>query len=80
MPTNVTQKDETLKQVIDYCEKKINDIWHDIDIYIEHCGVGDAVYSQLMGQVDAYKDIAGKCHRLLFRSGSMLVEGENDGD
>lgn len=69
MATNVTQKDKTLQQIIDYCEKKINDIGHDSDSYIEYWGVGDAVYSQLRGQVDAYKDIAGKCHRLRFDSG-----------
>lgn len=80
MATNVTQKDKTLQQIIDYCEKKIDDIGHDIDSYIECWGVGDAVSSQMRGQVDAYKDIAGKCYRLLFRSGSMPVEGENDGD
>lgn len=75
-----SEKDKTLNEIISYCEKKMTDIGHDIDIYIEHCGVGDAVYSQLRGQVDTYKDIAGKCHRLLFRSGSMPLEGENQSE
>lgn len=64
MPTNMTEKDETLKQVIDYCEKKMNDIGHDIDIIEEHLDVSDTVYCQLQGQVDAYEDIALKCINL----------------
>lgn len=64
MPTNMTEKDETLKQVIDYCEKKMNDIGHDIDIIEEHLDVSDTVYCQLQGQVDAYEDIALKCRHL----------------
>jgi hypothetical protein len=64
MATNVTQKYKTLKQVIDYCEKKMNDIGHDLDIINEHLDVSDTVYCQLQGQVDAYEDIALKCINL----------------
>ena len=61
MATNVTQKDETLKQVIAYCEKKMVDIGHDLDIIADHLDLSDTVYCQLQGQVDAYEDVALKC-------------------
>lgn len=80
MATNVAQKDKTLKQVIAYCEKKMNVLWHDIGAIESTTGTNDEVALTLRGQVEAYEDIAGKCHRLLVRSGSMPVEGENDGD
>lgn len=61
MATNVTEKDKTLSEIIAYCEKKMVDIGHDIDIIEEHLDVSDTVYCQLQGQVDAYEDIALKC-------------------
>ena len=63
MPTNVTQKDKTLKQVIDYCEKKMNDLDRDLDILADNSG-SDAVYYQAQGQMDSYEDIALKCRHL----------------
>lgn len=65
MATNVTQKDKTLKQVIGYCEKKMNDIGRNLDIIADHSDVSDSVYDQLQGQVDAYEDIALKCINLV---------------
>lgn len=76
MATNVTQKDETLNQVIAYCEMKMNVLWHDIGGIEATTGTSDTVAIELRGQVKAYEDIAGKCHRLLVRSGSMPVGGE----
>jgi len=61
MATNVTQKDKTLKQVIAYCKKKMNDIGNNVGIIVDSYD-SDAVYNQLLGQLDAYKDIALKCH------------------
>lgn len=65
MASNATQKDETLKQVIAYCQKKMVDIGNDLDIIAEHLDVSDTVYCQLQGQVDAYEDIALKCINLV---------------
>lgn len=76
MATNVTQKYETLKQVIDYCEKKMNDIGHDIDIIADHLDVSDTVYCQLQGQVDAYEDVALKC----INSFRHMKEDDTNGD
>lgn len=65
MATNVTEKDKTLNEIIAYCEKKMNDIGHDLDIIADHLDVSDSVYDQLHGQVDAYEDIALKCINLV---------------
>ena len=62
MATNVTEKDKTLNEIIAYCEKKMNDISHDLDIIADNLDVSDSVYDQLQGRVDAYEDIALKCH------------------
>lgn len=64
MATNVTEKDKTLNEIIAYCEKKMNDIGHELDIIADHLPVSDTVYDQLLGQVDAYEDIALKCCHL----------------
>ena len=80
MATNVTEKDKTLNDIISYCEMKMNALWHDIGGIEATTGTSDEVALTLRGRVEAYEDIAGKCHRLLIRSGSMPVEGENDGD
>lgn len=63
MPTNMTEKDETLKQVIDYCEKQMNDLDRDLDILADN-SCSDAVYYQAQGQMDAYEAIALKCRHL----------------
>lgn len=80
MATNVTEKDKTLNDIISYCEMKMNALWHDIGGIEATTGTSDTVAIDLRGQVKAYEDIAGKCHRLLIRSGSIPVEGENNGD
>lgn len=64
MPTNVTQKDETLNEIIAYCEKKMTDIGNNVGIIADNYG-SDAVYKQLQGQVDAYEDVALKCIHML---------------
>lgn len=80
MPTNVTEKEKTLNDIFAYCEMKMTTLWHDIGGIEATTGTSDEVALTLRGQVEAYEDIAGKCHRLLIRNGSIPVEGENDGD
>lgn len=65
MATNVTEKDKTLNEIISYCEKKMNDIGNELDIIADHLPVSDTVYGQLLGQVDAYEDVALKCIHML---------------
>lgn len=81
MATNVTQKDKTLKQVIDYCEKKMDDLGHDLGIIEDHPELfGDYVVCQVQGQVDAYEDIALKCRHLFGYSGQMPTEVPNQSE
>lgn len=74
MATNVTEKDKTLHEIIAYCEKKMNDISHDLDIIADHLDASDDVYNQLQGQVDAYEDVALKC---INASGHMKEDDTN---
>lgn len=80
MATNVTEKDKTLNEIIAYCEKKMNDIGHDVDITSDNLDVSDAVYDQLLGQIDAYEDVSLKCFHMLGFSGSMPLEVQNQSE
>ncbi|WP_288266316.1 hypothetical protein [uncultured Bifidobacterium sp.] len=79
MATNVTQKDKTLNQIIDYCEKKMNDIGNDVDIIADHSRSA-SFYNRLQGQVDAYEDVALKCLNMFGYSGSMPTEVDNQSE
>ena len=76
MATNVTEKDKTLNEIIAYCEKKMNDISHDLDIIADNLDVSDSFYDQLQGRVDAYEDIALKCINLV----EHMKEDDTNGD
>lgn len=74
MPTNVTQKDQTLQEIIDYCEKMMNDMGNDLGIIEDHPELfGDYVICNVQGQVDAYENIALKCHHML---GKAVEDGD----
>lgn len=80
MATNETAKEKTLNDIFAYCEMKMSALWHDIGGIEATTGTSDEVALTLRGQVKAYEDIAGKCHRLLIRISSIPVEGDNNGD
>lgn len=81
MATNVTQKDKTLNEIIAYCEKMMDMLSHDLDIIEDHNNeLSDWVHSQIQGQVDAYEDIALKCHHMLGYSGVMPLEVPNQSE
>ena len=65
--TDVTQQGETLQEIINYCEKKINEMYNDLDILEEHQEISDTVYFQAQGQAVAYEDIERKCHHMSFQ-------------
>lgn len=71
-----TEKAETLREIIAYCEKKINYIGRSLDIIADYADVSDEVYSQLQGQVDAYEDIALKC----INASGHMKEDDTNGD
>lgn len=78
MVTNVTEKDKTLQEVIDWCEQLAAEsmrlasallIQHDMDAY----GV-------VRGQINAYENIADHCRSLLGYTGNMPTEVSNQSE
>lgn len=77
MAVNVTQKDETLKAVIAYCEKQ-RDMECD---YIENVPwLDDGILSWDNGRIRAYEDIITYCGSLLGYTGSMPDEVPNQSE
>ena len=78
MATNVTEKDKTLQEVIDWCEQ----------LEIEGLKLANALLSQLdmaaygvvKGQINAYKKTADHCRSMLGYSGSMPSEVPNQSE
>ncbi|UVX66883.1 MAG: hypothetical protein [Moriyavirus koyama] len=78
MAVNVTEKDKTLNEIIDWCEQlEVEGLrlasallrQHDMDAY----GV-------VKGQVDAYEKTADHCRSMLGYSGSMPSEVPNQSE
>lgn len=78
MAVNVTEKDKTLNEIIDWCEHMEADgmrlasallIQHDMPAY----GV-------IQGQISAYEQTANHCRSLLGYSGSMPSEVPNQSE
>lgn len=78
MATNVTEKDKTLQEIIDWCEQSATEglrlasallRQHDMDAY----GV-------VRGQVNAYEKTADHCRSMIGHSGSMPSEVPNQSE
>lgn len=78
MARNVTQKDQTLNEIIDWCEQSAAEglrlasallMQHDMDAY----GV-------VMGQVNAYEKTADHCRSMLGHTGNMPTEAPNQSE
>lgn len=77
MPTNVTQKDATLKQVIDYCRRELGSLtWYLRTAY----WLDDATKNWNSGKARAYEDVIKHCKSMLGYSGSMPMEVENQSE
>ncbi len=77
MAINVTQKDETLKAVIAYCEKK-RDMGR---AYLENVSwLDDGILSWNHGKIKAYEDIITHCGSMLGYTGSMPDEVPNQSE
>lgn len=78
MATNVTEKDKTLQEVIDWCEQ----------LEIEGLRIANALLSQrdmvaygvVKGQINAYEKTADHCRSLLGYSGTMPTEVPNQSE
>lgn len=78
MAVNVTEKDKTLQEIIDWCEQLAAEclrlasallMQHDMDAY----GV-------VRGQVNAYEKTADHCRSMLGYGGSMPLEVPNQSE
>lgn len=75
MATNVTERDRTLQEVIDWCEQ----------LEVEGLRLANALlmqremdaYGAVKGQIDAYEKTADHCRSLLGYSGNMPSEVPN---
>lgn len=78
MATNVTEKDRTLQEVIDWCEQ----------LEVEGLRLANALlmqremdaYGAVKGQIDAYEKTADHCRSLLGYSGNMPTEVPNQSE
>lgn len=78
MATNVSQQDETLHKVIDWCEQR----------EIEGLRLANALllqrdmaaYGVVKGQINAYEKTADHCRSLLGYSGNMPTEVPNQSE
>lgn len=78
MATNVTEKDKTLQEVIDWCEQ----------LEIEGLKLANALllqydmvaYGVVKGQINAYEKTADHCRSLLGYSGTMPSEVPNQSE
>lgn len=70
MATNVTEKDKTLQEIIDWCTEWANELRDDME--------GD-FYANFM-QADALTRVIRKCRSMLGYSGSMPSEGPNQSE
>jgi hypothetical protein len=78
MTVNVTEKDKTLQEIIDWCEHMEADglrlasallMQHDM-----------SAYGAMQGQISAYEQTADHCRSLLDHSGSMPSEVQNQSE
>ena len=77
MPTNVTQKDETLKQIIDWCKS----MQADINLYLSGALWLDPVSRVMeLSKREAYGKVTDYCESMLGYSGSMPLEVENQSE
>lgn len=78
MATNVTEKDKTLQEVIDWCEQlEIEGLELANALLLQH---DMAAYGVVRGQINAYEKIANHCRSLLGYSGNMPTEVPNQSE
>lgn len=78
MATNVTEKDKTLNEIIEWCEQ----------LEVEGLRLANALlmqrditaYGVVKGQINAYKKTADHCRSMLGYSGSMPTEVPNQSE
>lgn len=77
MATNVTQKDKTLQEVIDWCGRELGSLtWYMRTAY----WLDDDTKNWNSGKARAYEDVIKHCKTMLGYSGSMPLEVENQSE
>lgn len=78
MAVNVTEKDKTLNEIIDWCEQMEADgLRLASALLTQH---DTAAYGVMQGQINAYKKTADHCRSLLGYSGPMPSEAPNQSE
>lgn len=73
MITNVTQKDRTLHEIIDWCDAKRAALKEGPSSDMNSC-IWD------MGMIEAFREVSKHCHSMLGYSGSMPSEVPNQSE
>ena len=78
MAVNVSQKDKTLNEIIDWCEQLTAEGLRLSSALLSQHDM--AAYGVVKGQVDAYEKTADHCRSMLGYSGSMPSEVPNQSE
>ena len=78
MAVNVTEKDKTLNEIIDWCEQmEANGLRLASALLMQH---DMAAYGVMQGQISAYEQTADHCRSMLGYSGNMPSEVQNQSE
>lgn len=80
MAVNVTQKDETLKQIIRVCKSARLDLEKDLNPLTTCIELNPEQISYLVGQDYAYAEVIAACESMLGYTGSMPLEVPNQSE
>lgn len=78
MAANVTEKDKTLNEIIDWCEQSAAEGLRLASALLKHHAM--AAYDVVKGQVNAYENTADHCRSMLGYTGNMLTETPNQSE
>ena len=78
MATNVTEKDRTLNEIIDWCEQLAAEGLRLANALLMQRDM--AAYGVVKGQTNAYGKVADHCRSMLSYSGSMPSEVPNQSE
>lgn len=78
MAVNVTEKDKTLNEIIDWCEQLEADGLRLASALMKQHDM--AGYGFMQGQINAYEKTADHCRSMLGYSGNMPTEAPNQNE
>ena len=78
MAVNVSQKDQTLNEIIDWCEQLTAEGLRLANALLRQHDM--AAYSVVKGQTDAYEKTADHCRSMLGYTGNMPTEVPNQSE